>query len=181
MLQLAVQVVFLSLRNTFILSRCLFSLKYHTYFFHCRSGYARSIAGLKIESPLILGRECSGVIEKVGANVWHFKVCSIKLKNIYVILQEGDEVVAATAPFRQGSHAEYLFTFPSVILKYICFTFKTYIAVDESEIARKPKNLPHMEAASLPFTSLTAWNAISIAKIGKGTKLVKKYKNLTYS
>eukprot|EP00026_Physarum_polycephalum_P011505 Phypoly_transcript_11735.p1 GENE.Phypoly_transcript_11735~~Phypoly_transcript_11735.p1 ORF type:complete len:366 (+),score=57.23 Phypoly_transcript_11735:74-1171(+) len=104
-----------------------------------RFGYARSITGLTIDSPVILGRECSGVVEKVGQNVWNFK--------------EGDEVVVATAPFRQGSHAEY-------------------IAVDETEIAPKPTSLSHIESASLPFSALTAWNAINIAKIEPGMKVL---------
>jgi NADPH:quinone reductase-like Zn-dependent oxidoreductase len=45
-----------------------------------------------------------------------------------------------------------------------------YIAVDETEIAPKPKTLSHIESASLPFTALTAWNAINIAQIEPGIK-----------
>ena len=55
---------------------------YHPLFYSSRSfppisnrfGYARSITGLTIDSPLILGRECSGIVEKAGQNVWNFKV-----------------------------------------------------------------------------------------------------------
>ncbi|EGC29626.1 hypothetical protein DICPUDRAFT_42599 [Dictyostelium purpureum] len=53
----------------------------------------------------------------------------------------GDQVWSATAPFSNGSHCEY-------------------VLVNESEISKKPKNLSYQEAASIPFTSLTAWNAI---------------------
>ncbi len=42
------------------------------------------------------------------------------------------------------------------------------MAVDESEVSLKPKNLTHIEAASLPFSSLTAWNAINMVNIKNG-------------
>ncbi|KAM9969869.1 hypothetical protein ACTFIR_001706 [Dictyostelium discoideum] len=53
----------------------------------------------------------------------------------------GDQVWSASPPFSMGSHCEY-------------------ITVDESEISLKPKNLTHQQSASIPFASLTAWNAI---------------------
>ncbi|ANO50518.1 zinc-binding dehydrogenase [Woeseia oceani] len=50
----------------------------------------------------------------------------------------GDEVYAAP---HIGCHAEY-------------------VAVDASYIAKKPRNLSYLEAASLPFVALTAWTAL---------------------
>jgi NADPH:quinone reductase-like Zn-dependent oxidoreductase len=65
----------------------------------------------------------------------------------------------------------YLF-FGFIYINDFILLLKTYISVDETEIARKPKNLTHLEAASLPFTALTAWNAINIAKIERGISLI---------
>lgn len=53
----------------------------------------------------------------------------------------GDEVWGATMAGHQGSHAEY-------------------IAVSSCIISLKPKTLPHLESATLPYAGLTAWAAI---------------------
>lgn len=39
-------------------------------------------------------------------------------------------------------------------------TFAEYIAVNEKDVARKPKNLSMEEAASLPLVALTAWQSL---------------------
>ena len=44
--------------------------------------------------PLILGNECSGIVEKVGVNVKNFKI--------------GDKVYARLAINKPGSFAEYV-------------------------------------------------------------------------
>jgi NADPH:quinone reductase-like Zn-dependent oxidoreductase len=53
----------------------------------------------------------------------------------------GDEVYARPADHHIGAFAEY-------------------IAIDEKEVALKPKNLSMEEAASLPLVGLTAWQAL---------------------
>ncbi|EFA84317.1 zinc-containing alcohol dehydrogenase [Heterostelium album PN500] len=66
----------------------------------------------------------------------------------------GDRVWAANAPFSNGTHADY-------------------VVMNESEIAKKPRNLSDIEAASVPFAALTAWNAIfSTAKVGSGMRIL---------
>ncbi|QIM50747.1 quinone oxidoreductase family protein [Hydrogenophaga crocea] len=55
--------------------------------------------------------------------------------------QVGDEVIGCPSLMRQGANAEF-------------------IAVDHRVIARKPKALTHVEAASLPLVGLTAWGAL---------------------
>ena len=51
-------------------------------------------------------------------------------------------------------------------------TFAEFIAMNESDVARKPKNLSMVEAASIPLVGLTAWQAlIEIAKLKKGQKV----------
>jgi NADPH:quinone reductase-like Zn-dependent oxidoreductase len=52
-------------------------------------------------------------------------------------------------------------------------TFAEFIAIDEADVALKPKNLTMEEAASVPLVGLTAWQAlVERAKLKKGQKVV---------
>lgn len=65
----------------------------------------------------------------------------------------GDEVYSRVGDYRIGTFAEY-------------------IAVDESDLALKPKNLSMEEASSIPLVGLTAWQAlVEIANVKKGQKV----------
>ncbi|MFV8327691.1 NADP-dependent oxidoreductase [Flavobacterium sp. ZS1P14] len=65
----------------------------------------------------------------------------------------GDEVYARPADHRIGTFAEF-------------------IAIDEKDVALKPKNLSMEEAASIPLVALTAWQAlVERAQIIKGQKV----------
>lgn len=65
----------------------------------------------------------------------------------------GDEVFARPADFRIGTFAEY-------------------IAVNENDVALKPKNISMEQAASIPLVSLTVWQAfVEKAKLKKGQKV----------
>lgn len=65
----------------------------------------------------------------------------------------GDEVFARPADFRIGTFAEY-------------------IAVNENDVALKPKNVSMEEAASFPLVALTVWQAfVEKAKLKKGQKV----------
>lgn len=65
----------------------------------------------------------------------------------------GDEVYARAPDFRIGSFAEF-------------------IAIRESALAHKPKNLGMEEAASIPLVGLTAWQAlVEKAKLQPGQKV----------
>lgn len=51
-------------------------------------------------------------------------------------------------------------------------TFAEYIAMDEADVALKPKNLSMEEAASIPLVGLTAWQAlVERTGLGKGEKV----------
>lgn len=64
----------------------------------------------------------------------------------------GDEVYARVADFHIGTFAEY-------------------IAVNENDLALKPKNISMEEAASIPLVGLTVWQAFEKAKLRKGQKI----------
>jgi alcohol dehydrogenase len=52
-------------------------------------------------------------------------------------------------------------------------TFAERALVDEIHAARKPENLSHAEAASLPLVGLTTWQAlVDIAKVKKGDRVL---------
>jgi NADPH:quinone reductase-like Zn-dependent oxidoreductase len=64
-----------------------------------------------------------------------------------------DEVFARSADFKIGTFAEY-------------------IAVDENDLALKPKNITMEQAASIPLVALTVWQAfVEKAKLEKGQKV----------
>ncbi|RFB78120.1 NADP-dependent oxidoreductase [Methylovirgula sp. 4M-Z18] len=51
-------------------------------------------------------------------------------------------------------------------------TFAEFIAVDEADVALKPKNLNMAEAASIPLVGLTAWQAlVEVGKVKPGQKV----------
>jgi len=65
----------------------------------------------------------------------------------------GDEVYARPADYRIGTFAEF-------------------IAIDENDVALKPKNLSMEEAASIPLVALTAWQVlVEKAQIKEGQKV----------
>jgi NADPH:quinone reductase-like Zn-dependent oxidoreductase len=60
----------------------------------------------------------------------------------------------------------------SRVSDYKIGTFAEYIAVNEDDLAPKPKNLSMDEAASIPLVGLTAWQAlVEIANVKKGQKV----------
>jgi len=51
-------------------------------------------------------------------------------------------------------------------------TFAEFIAIDEADVARKPKNLSMAEAASIPLVGLTAWQAlVELGDVKRGEKV----------
>ena len=51
-------------------------------------------------------------------------------------------------------------------------TFAEFIAVNEADVALKPKNISMEEAASIPLVGLTAWQAlVEVGKLKRGQKV----------
>lgn len=57
----------------------------------------------------------------------------------------GDEVYSSPTHRRPGTYAEF-------------------VAIDQSAVALKPKNLTHQEAAAIPLVGLTAWDALVVKR-----------------
>src|SRR4029077_15808582 len=67
--------------------------------------------------------------------------------------KEGDEVYARPRDHRIGTFAEF-------------------IAINEMDVALKPKNINMAEAASIPLVGLTAWQAlVEVGKVKPGQKV----------
>lgn len=93
-------------------------------------GLRQGLFGPRVKLPAILGFDVSGVVDAIGENVKDFQV--------------GDEVFYAI-PHEDigngGANAEYN-------------------VVDKSSLVAKPRNLSHLEAASIPVAGGTAWAAL---------------------
>jgi len=81
----------------------------------------------QMKFPFALGRDFSGVVSALGANVDDLKV--------------GDAVFGVLEAGQEGAYAEK-------------------VAVKAAIVARKPDALPHVDAAALALTGLTAMSAI---------------------
>jgi NADPH:quinone reductase-like Zn-dependent oxidoreductase len=81
--------------------------------------------------PVIWGCDLSGVVTEVGPAVTLFK--------------PGDEVYG----FKDG-----------YVGKTYRGTYAEYVVAPEKTLARKPRNLSHEEAATVPLVALTAWQAL---------------------
>ncbi len=94
--------------------------------------------------PVIWGSDLSGQVVEIGSAVTLFK--------------PGDEVYG----FKDGNVAK---TFRG--------TYAEYVAVPEKSLAKKPANLSHEEAASVPAAALTAWQALVIkARLKPGRRVL---------
>ena len=90
--------------------------------------------------PCVLGRDFSGVVAALGADVRGLAV--------------GDEVFGMADARRGGTHAEFA-------------------AIDGEALARKPRNLGHIDAASLPLAGLTALIALDeVAGLRSGQRVL---------
>src|SRR5215510_3105054 len=81
--------------------------------------------------PAIWGCDLSGIVTEVGPAV--------------TLFQPGDEVYG----FKDG-----------YVGKTYRGTYAEFVVVPEKSLARKPGNLSHDEAASVPLAALTAWQAL---------------------
>jgi NADPH:quinone reductase-like Zn-dependent oxidoreductase len=84
-----------------------------------------------VRFPVIWGCDLSGVVTETGPAVTLFK--------------PGDEVYG----FKDG-----------YVGKTYRGAYSEYVVAPEKSLARKPRNLSHEEAASIPLVALTAWQAL---------------------
>src|SRR5215813_7453450 len=94
--------------------------------------------------PVIWGCDVSGVVEEVGTSV--------------TLFQPGDAVYGL-------KHGHVAKTYRG--------TYAEYAVLPENTLARKPANLTHEEAASVPMAATTAWQAlVGPGRIEPGQKVL---------
>jgi len=99
------------------------------------------------ENPAPVGFDASGVIVQVGKDVSSFQV--------------GDEVFAIGTYHRDRSPV------------MSSGSLAEYFAVDHAHVAPKPKNLSHLEAASIPLVGLTSYQALFVhGKLQRGERIL---------
>jgi NADPH:quinone reductase-like Zn-dependent oxidoreductase len=94
-----------------------------------RMGLLRAVRDVRF--PVIWGCDVSGVVDRVGNAITHFR--------------PGDEVYG----FKDG-----------YVAKTFRGTYGEYAVVPEKALAPKPASLDHEQAAAIPCCALTAWQAL---------------------
>lgn len=124
-------------------------------------GHSDSLVGETIAKPVPVGRDLLVHVKAVAVNPVDVKVRSPKEKveeSLKVLGWDAAGTVVETGPecvlFRPGDEVYYsgCITRPGTNSEYHC--------VDERIVGRKPVSLDYGEAAALPLTSITAWEAI---------------------
>jgi NADPH:quinone reductase-like Zn-dependent oxidoreductase len=106
-----------------------------------REGYMQQM--IKLQFPLTLGMDFSGVIKEVG-------------KDVSPDFKQEDEVYGQTTVINGGSGA-----------------FAEMALANTESIAHKPKRLSHAEAAALPLVGVSAWQALTEdIGLSKGQKIL---------
>ncbi|XP_020669008.3 NAD(P)H oxidoreductase RTN4IP1, mitochondrial [Pogona vitticeps] len=102
-----------------------------------RSGYGASALNMR-RDPIRIKPTGSEFPLTLGRDVSGVVMeCGLNVK----YFSPGDEVWAAISPWKQGTLAEF-------------------VVASSNEVSRKPRNLSHIEAASMPYVGLTAWSAV---------------------
>ncbi|KAJ7341806.1 hypothetical protein JRQ81_007074 [Phrynocephalus forsythii] len=102
-----------------------------------RSGYGASALDMK-RDPIRIKTAGSEFPMTLGRDVSGVVMeCGLSVK----YFRPGDEVWAAISPWKQGTLAEF-------------------VVASVNEVSRKPRNLSHIQAASMPYVGLTAWSAL---------------------
>lgn len=97
-----------------------------------------------ISFPAVLGMDLSGVVRKIGAQVSKARIGDAVF---------GRQTAQRLAQGRNGTYAEWC-------------------VVHEDNLALKPTNLSHEQAAATPTAALVAWSALSLGALGEGGKVV---------
>lgn len=99
----------------------------------------------KISLPVVLGSDCSGIVESAGPDVSEFKI--------------GDEVIVNPG-LNWGDNEEFQNSRFSILGMPDNGTFAEFVKVKSSNVFRKPVHLTHEQAASFPLAGVTAYRAL---------------------
>lgn len=100
-------------------------------------------AGIRL--PIVLGSDCSGIVEEKGKNVEDFSI--------------GNEVIINPG-MNWGDNESYQGKNFKILGLPDNGTLEEYICIDKSYVYKKPAHLNLSEAAALPLAGLTAYRAV---------------------
>lgn len=111
----------------------------------------------KLALPRVLGSDCAGVVEAVGAGVTQWRVGERAANTFMPNWLSGPIFGSATTPTYGND---------------IDGAFAERVAVDANGLVPIPAHLSFEEAATLPCAAVTAWNALTAARTGPGTTVL---------
>ncbi len=114
-----------------------------------REGYMKQM--MPLQFPTTLGGDFSGVVDEVGEGVSGFK----KGDDVYgyaFIVMGGSGFIAVNKPFAEAWFASSV--------RGGSGSFAEFASAGAKSTAHKPKSISHVEAAALPLTGVSAWQAL---------------------
>lgn len=111
----------------------------------------------KLALPRVLGSDCAGVVEAVGASVTRWKAGD-RVANAFMPNWLDGPILAAKTTPTYGSDIDGVFA--------------EVVAIDANGLVAIPEHLSFEEAATLPCAAVTAWNALTTANTGPGTTVL---------
>ncbi|MGN7887745.1 NADP-dependent oxidoreductase [Dyadobacter sp. 22481] len=130
----------------------------------------------EVPRPSVKDNEVLVEVHASGLNLLDSKIKSGELKTIlpyqFPLILGHD---AAGTVIQVGKNVKHFKVGDPVYARPADFhigTFAEYIAINENDLALKPKNISMEEAASIPLVALTAWQAlVEIGNVQKGQKV----------
>ncbi len=111
----------------------------------------------KLALPRVLGSDCAGVIDALGAGVTNWLVGDRVVNTFMPNWYSGPIFDAATRP-TYGNDIDGVFA--------------EQVVVDANGLMPFPDHLSFEEAATLPCAAVTAWNSLTAANTGPGTTIL---------
>ncbi len=112
----------------------------------------------KIYLPVVLGSDCSGIVQDTGTAVRDFRI--------------GDEVIINPG-FNWGNAESHQSKDFKILGMPDNGTFAEYISVDQSYVYKKPYHINFFQAAGIPLTGVTAYRALfRKANLQKGENIL---------
>jgi zinc-binding alcohol dehydrogenase/oxidoreductase len=111
-----------------------------------------------IKLPVVLGSDCSGIIEEKGINVNEFNI--------------GDEVIVNPS-LKWGESELFKSNDFNILGLPDNGTLEEYISIDKTKVYKKPAHLDLISASAIPLAGLTAYRAIVVkGELNKDKKVL---------
>jgi len=141
-----------------------------------RYGKKRALRSVEMPTPELRDDEVLVEVHAAGVNLLDSKIRDGEFKLIlpyrppFVLGHDVAGIVTRVGPkVRRFKAGDEVYARPR---DHRVGTFAEFIAINEADVAPKPKNISMEEAASIPLVGLTAWQAlVEVAKLKPGQKV----------